>query len=73
MTPYGIRTFDANYQYSGMVDSEPIIIKGLIFDGNSQNQGPYKNYELEHSDLVFLGADTSKPGRLKTIIQELYL
>lgn len=56
----------------GPTDSRPLVIKGLTFDGDSQNQGPYQKYELEHSNLLFLcGADPAKsPGRLRTIIED---
>ena len=53
-----------------MTDSRPLLIRGLIFDGNSQNQEPYQQYEEEHSDLLFLMGDLSQPGRLKAIIED---
>ena len=63
---------NARRPYVGLVDSKPLIVKNLIFDGNSQNQGPYENYELEHSNLLFLMG--SKPGssigRLRTLVED---
>jgi hypothetical protein len=63
------RTFTTqNTLYSGIVDSRPLVISNLIFDGNSQNQGPYQNYELAQAHLIFLMGNPNKPGRLKVVI-----
>ena len=74
--PQWTRTFSnaekSNYLYSSSVDSKPLIIKGLTFDGNSQNQGAYQHYELEHSDLLFLMADRAKAGRVKVVVEDSY-
>jgi hypothetical protein len=69
------RTFTILTPYSGLEDSKPLIIKGLTFDGNSQNQGPYKNYELEQAALVFLAASETggageSPGRLTAVVED---
>jgi Calx-beta domain/Pectate lyase superfamily protein len=63
-----IRTFTA--EYSGQENSKPLIIKGLTFDGNSQNQGAYQNYELEQAHLILLTADPKLPGRLQAFIED---
>jgi len=57
---------------SGPTDSKPLVIKGLTFDGNFQNQGPYQDYELEHSNLVFLCGPNpaTSPGRLRVIVKD---
>jgi hypothetical protein len=67
-----VRTFttDAPYTYSGAVDSKPLIIKGLTFDGSSQTQGPYHDYELEQAHLLFLNANPAYPGRLQAIVED---
>lgn len=65
------RTFtNQKYAYYGEKDSAPIIFKNLVFDGNSQNQGPYKKYEQEHADLLFLTARRDSPGRLQVVIED---
>ncbi|MUG92460.1 hypothetical protein F7734_08315 [Scytonema sp. UIC 10036] len=64
------RTFIA--EYAGQTDSKPLIIKGFIFDGNSKNQGNYKNYELEQAALVFLTADPKYPGKLRAFIENCF-
>lgn len=66
-----IRTFTTErVAYSSSQDSKPLIITGLIFDGNSAQQGPYQNYELEHAHLLFLNADPSNTGRLQVIVED---
>ena len=67
------RTFTTqNKPYSGTEDSKPLIIKNLTFDGNSQNQGPYQNWELEQAHLIFLMGNPSQPGRLRAIIKDCH-
>ncbi len=55
--------------YTSSVDSKPVIWRDLYFDGNSSNQTPFVNYEKEHDHMIFLSADTTNPGRLRSIIQ----
>lgn len=62
------RTFMANY--AGNANSHPLIIKGFIFDGNSQNQGAYQKYELEQAHLIFLVGDSKFPGKLQAFIED---
>lgn len=57
-------------EYAGRQDSKLLIIKGFTFDGNSQNQGSYKNYELEQAHLIFLTANPKFPGKLKALIED---
>ena len=62
------RTF--TIEYSGNVDSEPLIIQGLTFDGNSQNQGSYQDYELQQAHLIFLMGNPEYPGKLRASIED---
>jgi hypothetical protein len=69
------RTFTTDkdgYTYSSDRDSALLIIKGLRFDGNRSQQGPYTNYELEHAHMIFLDADPAKKGRLKVRIHDCH-
>lgn len=63
--------------WSGATDSEMLTIEGLTLDGNSANQGAYRNYELQQSHLLFLSANaTSAPtsaGRLRANLRDLVL
>ena len=66
-----VRTFDAGksgYLYRGEKDSPPLVIEGLCFDGNRQEQDEYTKHELEQAHLLFLVADPAAPGRLRTRI-----
>ena len=66
----GVRTFtNQKNPYAGQMDSRPLIIKGLTFDGSSQTQGPYQNYELEHADCLFLSGVSKSPGKLTALIE----
>jgi Pectate lyase superfamily protein/Calx-beta domain len=62
-----MRTFVA--EYAGEEDSKPLIIQGFTFDGNSQNQGSYQDYELEQAHLIFLEGSSDFPGKLKAYIK----
>jgi hypothetical protein len=62
------RTFTTDY--AGKEDSQPLIIQGLTFDGNSKNQGQYQDYELEQAHLIFLIADPKFPGKLRAFIED---
>ncbi|WP_197036004.1 glycosyl hydrolase family 28-related protein [Fischerella sp. PCC 9605] len=65
------RTFTTeNNLYGGETDSKPLIIKGFTFDGNSKNQGAYKNYELEQAHFIFLMGNPKFPGKLQAIIED---
>jgi len=62
------RTFTT--YYSGATNSAPLIVKGLTFDGNSYNQGKYRNYELEQAHLLFFNANPALPGRLQAFVED---
>ncbi|MDY0168921.1 MAG: glycosyl hydrolase family 28-related protein [Thermoguttaceae bacterium] len=61
------RTFVCHY--SGDHDSQPLVVRDLTFDGNSEEQGPYRRFELEQAHLVFLAGDRKKPGRLNALVE----
>jgi hypothetical protein len=62
------RTFVA--EYAGEGNSKPLIVQGLTFDGNSQNQGSYRDYELEQAHLIFLEGNPNFPGKLQAFIED---
>ena len=63
------RTFTTqNDKWDNTQDSDPLIFKNLIIDGNRANQGTYTGYELEQAHMIFLNAETTNPGRLRVII-----
>jgi hypothetical protein len=64
MQPASIRTFTNERRvYSHASDSRPLMVRGLTFDGNLLNQGPYQSEQLEHSRPSWIIAP-SKMGRL---------
>lgn len=64
------RTFTTeNAPYEGDVDSAPLVVRGLIFDGNSAAQGAYKGYEKEQAHLLFLNASPKRAGRLVSVVE----
>jgi hypothetical protein len=70
------RTLQVNetpYAWGGTTDSAPLVIRGLTIDGNSANQGVYREYEQQQKHLIFLSANSSTPGRLRAILQDLVL
>ncbi|HEV3051576.1 MAG TPA: glycosyl hydrolase family 28-related protein [Longimicrobium sp.] len=54
-------------------DSALLTIEGLTIDGNSANQGSYRNYELQHAHLIFLSGNASNAGRLRVNLRDLVL
>src|SRR4030042_7161793 len=68
-----IRTFTTDgVMYSGDVDSKPLVIKNMTFDGNIDKWGPNKHYEQEHAAEVFLSGNSNKAGRLVAKIDNCY-
>jgi hypothetical protein len=65
----GVRSFVA--RHSGAQPSAPLVIQGLSFDGNRQEQGPYRGRQVEQSHLMLLTGDRSKPGRLQASLENV--
>jgi Pectate lyase superfamily protein len=64
-----VRTFTTDgYPYKGDGPSEPLVLEGMIFDGNRQHQGEYHNYELEQAHLLMLYAAADSPGQLRVYV-----
>lgn len=59
--------------YSSASDSPLLTIEGLTIDGNSANQGSYRNYELQQAHLIFLSGNASNAGRLRANLRDLVL
>lgn len=51
-------------------DSLPIVISGLTFDGNSSQQGAYRNFEQEMAALIFLASNWHGAGRLIATVRD---
>lgn len=59
-------------EYVGQEDSDkPIVVRGLILDGNLENQGAYQNYELQQTMLLMFRGAANSPGRGKAIVEDV--
>jgi hypothetical protein len=52
-------------------DSEPIVITGLVLDGNRRNREPYRAYEKQQSHAMFFKADAAAAGRIRVIVDNV--
>jgi hypothetical protein len=74
-----------NHPWVSDVDSPPLVFRGLVLDGNRQNQGAYTANELEHAHLIFLMGDehrtstvngqatvvnAPRKGRLRAVVED---
>jgi hypothetical protein len=60
-------TTDGN-PYNGAGPSAPLVIEGMNFDGNRQQQSAYMNYQLEQAHMVMLYAAADSPGQLRAYV-----
>ncbi len=57
--------------YNGAVDSPPLVVKCLVFDGNRPADGTlYWGHQLEHAHLLYLSAETPTVGRLRAFVED---
>lgn len=69
-----VRTLTTQHrQWAGATDAPPIVIRGLTIDGNSAQQGPYKNYELQQAMHVLISGDPTQAGRQVAVIDDVTL
>jgi hypothetical protein len=54
--------------YVGTTDSPILHINDIVFDGNIEEQGAYKKYEIEQQHLLFLNASPDSYGKLRAVI-----
>ena len=57
--------------YAGDADSEPTLLEGLLLDGLRDEQGPFRDRELEDAHLVRFGAEPTRRGRLRGALEGL--
>jgi hypothetical protein len=64
--------------WNSATDSSWLVVRGLTFDGNSSNQGPYKSFEQEQVHQLYLSAavdngtaKTFNTGRLRVVTEDL--
>ena len=58
-----------SFPWTGLTDSPLLTIDGLTFDGQSSQQGIYKDYQNEHSHLLYLTGYRFVPGRLRALVR----
>ncbi len=61
-----------NIKYENDLDSEELVFLNLEFDGDYQNQGPYKDYELQQQHILYFDAQPTKKGRLKGRVENCH-
>jgi hypothetical protein len=54
------------YNSSGL--SAPLVIEGMKFDGNRQQQSEYLQYQLEQAHMLMLYAVDTSPGQLRAYV-----
>lgn len=56
--------------YNGTVESPPLVVKCLIFDGNRPAGAAYWGHQLEHAHLLYLTSEQPSAGRLRTYVED---
>jgi hypothetical protein len=51
-------------------DSLPVVIEGINFDGNSEEQGDYSGFKLQQAAALTFTSDWHAPGRLLVTVQD---
>lgn len=59
--------------YSGDQNSMATLIEGASIDGRRDEQGEFRNYELQDANLVQISADSAAAGRARVTLEELSL
>lgn len=65
--------FSTTYRWDSVEDSKMTIVEGFNIDGRSNLQATYTNGEFAQNHSIFIGALTTKKGRLNLICKDLYL
>lgn len=59
-----------NNTHLGDKDSEWIVFRDMHFDGNKENQGPYKKYELQQQHMLYFDANPANRGRVRALVED---
>jgi hypothetical protein len=60
-------------QHEGAADSSASLVEGLTLDGNREQQGPYREHELEAAHLIELQGDAEQGGRARATFERVRL
>jgi hypothetical protein len=83
LSAYGVRwrrpplsaadTVSLRLQHEGATPSVTSLVEGLTIDGNREQQGPYREHELETAHLIELGGDSEQGGRARLTVERVRL
>jgi hypothetical protein len=57
--------------YTGAADSAPTLVEGLFIDGDRDEQGPFRNNELQDAHLMRVEASSDQPGRIHATFEDV--
>lgn len=60
-------------QHRGAEPSPASLVEGLTIDGNREQQGPYREHELEAAHLIELAGDVEQGGRARATFERVRL
>jgi hypothetical protein len=60
-------------QHLGTTASPASLVEGLTIDGNREEQGPYREHELETAHLVELAGDAEQGGHARVTLERVRL
>jgi hypothetical protein len=69
----GATTVSLRVEHAGAEASPPSLVEGLTINGRREEQGPYREHELEDAHLVTLSGDSSQGGTLRATLERVAL
>jgi hypothetical protein len=66
-------TVSLRVQHAGTEPSPPSLVEGLSIDGRREEQGPYREHEIEDAHLVTISGDSSQGGTLRATLERVAL
>jgi len=66
-------TVSLRVQHAGAEPSPPSLVEGLTIDGRRDEQGPYREHQLDDAHLVTLSGDSSQGGTLRATLERVGL
>jgi hypothetical protein len=83
LSAYGVRwhrpalsaatTVSLRVQHAGAEPSPPTLVEGLTIDGRREEQGPYREHQLDDAHLVTLSGDSNQGGTLRATLERVAL
>lgn len=66
-------TVSLRLQHQGATLSAASLVEGLTIDGNREQQGPYREHELQMAHLIELDGDSEQGGRARLTVERVRL